>query len=60
MIAIDNYDYNNIKTTSYKLQVKHESPELAAYIANTVVEHYFNFLQSESRKRFEEFHVLHC
>ncbi len=54
MITVKNFRYNNMDTPAYRLEVKHENPEFASFIANTLVEHYFQIERADKRKMFEE------
>ena len=54
LIDVGNFRYNNMDTSAFRLQVKHENPEFAAFMANTLVDYYFEVDQFEKRKNFEE------
>ena len=50
LIDVGNFRYNNMDTSAFRLQVKHENPEFAAFMANTLVDYYFEVDQFEKGK----------
>ena len=49
MIEIENYSFNG-PMSAYLVKIKNRDPVLAAYLANSLVEHYFSYNKLEKEK----------
>ena len=59
MIEIEHYSFNGIVTSAYLVKIKNRDPVLAAFLANSLVEHFFSYNKLEKEKAFtEELKVL--
>lgn len=52
LISIEQYKYGQFKTEAYKINVKHRNPDIAAFIANKITEHYFDLMNIRHESMF--------
>lgn len=53
LISLERFRYKQIKTKAFKIKIQYSDPYIAAFIANKLAEHFFEFMKAKEEEEYK-------